>query len=55
MERVLVWMKKKRKKDAELQWEEEGVLVLSALGSLSLSLDDEKAWKEEKMRGFNGS
>ena len=35
---ALVWMKGKKRKRAVLQWEEEGVLVLSALWILSLFL-----------------
>ena len=52
VERVLVWMKKKRKKDAELQWKREGVLGAGRSGfSCSLS-DDPKANREEEVRGF---
>ena len=49
---ALVWMKKKKKKDAEFQWKREGVLGGSELWIALSLLDDQKALKEEEAGGF---
>ena len=45
VEQVLVWMEKKRKKDAELQWKREGVLGAGRSG-FSCSLSDDPKGSE---------
>ena len=52
VERVLVWMKKKRKRNADLQWKEGGDLGAGRSGFSYSLLGDPKAEEEVKVRGF---
>ena len=52
MSGALVWMEKKRKKDADFQWKEEGILGAGRFEISCSLLDDQKAVKEEEVRGF---
>ena len=52
MSGALVRMKWKGKKNAELQGKEEGILGAGRSGISRSLLDDQKAVKEEEVRGF---